>query len=118
MERLPRAGGRAEPLPDLPGGAQRPRGGTAVAKQDVKQTWKVLLNGKDLARLRPDENDMVVYVSVPAGALHAGENRLVIEQADRTPELTFGPRIRLVYAIPADAPDDFAQVAPGIATVT
>jgi hypothetical protein len=32
-----------------------------LRQQDVKQTWKVLLNGKELARLPPDENDMVVY---------------------------------------------------------
>src|SRR5438477_10301144 len=31
--------------------------------QDVRQTWRVLLNGKELSRLRPDENDMVVYFS-------------------------------------------------------
>src|SRR5881394_2849156 len=38
-----------------------------LRQQDVKQTWKVLLNGKELGRLEPDENDMVVYFPVPAG---------------------------------------------------
>src|SRR5437868_2850352 len=40
-----------------------------LRQQDVKQTWKVLLNGKELARLLTDENDTVVYFPVPAGAL-------------------------------------------------
>jgi hypothetical protein len=57
-----------------------------LRQQDVKQTWKVLLNGKELARLPPDENDMVIYLPVPAGRLVAGENRLVIEQVGRTPD--------------------------------
>jgi hypothetical protein len=52
-------------------------------QQDVKQTWKVLLNGKELGRLLADENDVVVYLSVPAGRLHKGENLLVIEQVGR-----------------------------------
>jgi hypothetical protein len=57
-----------------------------LRQQDVKQTWRVLLNDKELARLPPDENDMVVYFAVPAGALRAGENSLVIEPAGRTPD--------------------------------
>src|SRR5262245_39008672 len=32
-----------------------------LRQQDVKQTWKVLLNGKEIGRLPPDENDTVVY---------------------------------------------------------
>jgi hypothetical protein len=57
-----------------------------MRQQDVKQTWRVLLNGKELARLPPDENDMVTYLPVPAGRLLAGENRLVIEQVGRVPD--------------------------------
>ena len=37
--------------------------------QDVRQTWRVMLNGKELGRLRPDENDMV-NESRPSMALH------------------------------------------------
>src|SRR5262245_4140446 len=48
-------------------------------QQDVKQIWKVLLNGEELGRLRSDENDMVIYFPVPAGRLIAGENKLLIE---------------------------------------
>jgi hypothetical protein len=57
-----------------------------LRQQDVKQTWKVSLNAKELGRLRPDENDMVVYMPISAGRLAAGENILVIEQEGRTPD--------------------------------
>ncbi len=57
-----------------------------LRQQDVKQTWKVLLNGKELARLRPDENDMVIYLPVPPGGLMAGNNTLRIEQVGKTPD--------------------------------
>ncbi|MCP5109678.1 MAG: hypothetical protein GY953_02460, partial [bacterium] len=51
-----------------------------IRQQDVKQTWRVLLNDTELGRLRNDENDMVVYFSAPPGTLRRGENRLRIEQ--------------------------------------
>jgi hypothetical protein len=51
-----------------------------LRQQDVKQTWNVLLNGQQLARLQPDENDTVLYLPVPAGRLLAGENKLAIQQ--------------------------------------
>lgn len=57
-----------------------------LRQQDVRQTWKVLLNGKELGRLRPDENDMVVYFPVPAGALVTGENLLTVVQDGKTPD--------------------------------
>src|SRR5688572_9868850 len=47
--------------------------------QDVKQTWRVLLNGKELGRLPPDENDAELVLPVPAGRLVAGDNTLVVE---------------------------------------
>ncbi len=57
-----------------------------LRQQDVKQIWKVVLNGKELGRLQPDENDMVVYFGVPVGGLVDGENRLLVEQVGRTPD--------------------------------
>jgi hypothetical protein len=54
-----------------------------LRQQDVRETWKVLLNGKELGRLPPDENDMVIYLPVPAGWLHAGDNALAVEQVGR-----------------------------------
>src|SRR5262245_58525681 len=57
-----------------------------LRQQDVKQTWRVLLNHKELGRLLTDENDTIVYFPVPAGALLRGENRLVIEPTAQTPD--------------------------------
>jgi hypothetical protein len=73
-----------------------------VRQQDVKQTWLVRLNGKELGRLSVDENDMRLYFAVPAGMLADGENRLRIEQDPRrqTPddirlgEISLDPRPR------------------------
>src|SRR5262245_28203953 len=57
-----------------------------LRQQDVKQTWRVLLNGKEIGRLVNDENDQVIYLAVPAGGLRPGENQLRIEQNGRTPD--------------------------------
>jgi hypothetical protein len=54
-----------------------------LRQQDVKQAWQVSLNGKELGRLVTDENDMVVYFTVPAERLKDGENDLRIESASR-----------------------------------
>lgn len=52
-----------------------------LRQYDVKQDWRVLLNGKELGRLRQDENEMVVYHAIPPGALARGRNELRIEQS-------------------------------------
>lgn len=57
-----------------------------LRQQDVRQNWKILLNDKELARLVADENDTVLYLPVPAGALRSGENILVIEQIGKIPD--------------------------------
>ena len=57
-----------------------------LRQQDVRQAWKVILNGKELHRLPPDENDMVLYVPIPAGWITAGENTLLISQAGKIPD--------------------------------
>lgn len=57
-----------------------------LRQQDVKQTWKVTLNGKELGRLVADENDTEIVLPVPAGRLIDGENALVIEAAGRAPD--------------------------------
>jgi hypothetical protein len=56
-----------------------------LRQQDVKQTWKVLLNGKLLSTLPPDQNDQVLYLPLPPAALTAGENTLTIEQVGKIP---------------------------------
>src|SRR6516162_3491197 len=57
-----------------------------LRQQDVKQTWKVLLNGRERGRLLPDENDQVIYLPLPPSALVAGENTLRIEQVGKVPD--------------------------------
>ena len=44
--------------------------------RDLKQAWRVLMNGTEIARLPPDENDMITYWSVPAGVVKEGPNEL------------------------------------------
>ena len=57
-----------------------------LRQQDVKQTWKVLLNGKELGRLLTDENDTELVLPIPAGRLADGENTLVVEPTGRVPD--------------------------------
>src|SRR5262249_13535656 len=66
--------------------ANRTEWALRLRQQDVKQTWKVLLNGTERGRLVPDENDQVIYIPLPPGALVAGENTLRIEQVGQTPD--------------------------------
>ena len=46
--------------------------------RDVKQPWRVSLNGKEIARLPLDEADTVSYLAVPPGTLRQGANELRI----------------------------------------
>jgi hypothetical protein len=57
-----------------------------LRQQDVRQTWKVTLNGKELGRLPPDENDMVLFFPIPTGQVVAGANVLTVEQIGKTPD--------------------------------
>ena len=51
-----------------------------LRQQDVKQAWQVRINDHQLGQLRVDENDMIVYFTVPAGVLVTGKNQLRVEQ--------------------------------------
>ncbi|CAN5912153.1 hypothetical protein BH24BAC1_BH24BAC1_14970 [soil metagenome] len=53
-----------------------------LRQQDVKQKWRLVLNGQPLGSLTSDEKDMVVYVPIPPGRLQTGENTLLVEQTD------------------------------------
>ncbi len=62
-----------------------------LRQQDVKQTWKVRLNGTELGALRIDENDMVVYFDVPAKTLVDGANQLLVQQqGDKSDDVHVG----------------------------
>ncbi|MCA9082225.1 MAG: PHP domain-containing protein, partial [Planctomycetaceae bacterium] len=66
-----------------------------IHQQDVKQAWKVRLNDTPLEPLPRDENDLVISLPVPEGALREGENRLTIEgPADAVDDIRLG-QIRL-----------------------
>lgn len=47
--------------------------------RDLKQAWRVLLNGAEIARLPFDEADMITHWAVPVGTLTAGRNELRID---------------------------------------
>lgn len=49
-----------------------------VRHRDVKQTWSVRVNDREISRLPPDENDMVTFWPVPANTLKDGDNLLII----------------------------------------
>jgi hypothetical protein len=54
-----------------------------LRQQDLKQTWNLVLNGKRLARLPRDENDMRVYYPLPADSLKDGKNTLRVDTTAR-----------------------------------
>jgi hypothetical protein len=54
-----------------------------LRQRDVKESWRVALNGKQIGRLVQDENPMNVRFAAPAGTLVDGDNRLTIEQTGR-----------------------------------
>ena len=49
-----------------------------IRHRDIKQTWVVRINDREIARLPPDENDMVTFWPVSANALKAGDNLLLV----------------------------------------
>jgi hypothetical protein len=57
-----------------------------IRQQDVRQKWHVRLNDHDLGQLVRDEKDMTLYLDIPPGALHSGENILHIGQNDTIPD--------------------------------
>lgn len=54
-----------------------------LRQQDVKQIWKVAINGKMIDKLQQDENDMVRYFAVPANVLQPGNNQLTISTSSK-----------------------------------
>ena len=54
-----------------------------LRQQDVKQTRRHPLNGKELAKLPPDENDQVLYFPIPAGRCRPVKTSWAIEQVGK-----------------------------------
>lgn len=56
---------------------------TLILQQyDVKQNWRVHMNGQSLGSLVADEKLMLVYFSIPAGSLRKGQNEIGIHCDD------------------------------------
>ena len=51
--------------------------------QPASKSWRVLLNDRELGRLRVDENDMLVHFAIPPRTLVDGPNRLRVDQDER-----------------------------------
>jgi hypothetical protein len=64
-----------------------------IWQRDVKQTWPVLLNGRRLGSLTLAETALECVLAVPVGALHDGENVLVIEAPAQLDDIEVGPVI-------------------------
>jgi hypothetical protein len=63
-----------------------------IRHRDLKQPWRVLLNGEEIAQLPPDESDMFTYFAVPAGTLKAGVNELRVHCTGRaSDDVLVGP---------------------------
>jgi hypothetical protein len=73
---------------------------------NVKQSWDVSLNGKQLTRLNRDENPMHVFVTVPPGTLRDGENSLVIATRSAQPD---DVRLGDVELIPRPRAEELSQ---------
>src|SRR5207248_1023379 len=51
--------------------------------RDVKQTWKVRLNDREIGRLPADEDSMVTFWAIAPGTLKDGANTLLISSDDK-----------------------------------
>lgn len=68
----------------------------SLRQEDVKQNWLLRLNGKDLGKLKTDENPMIVYWAVQPGMLKTGLNSLVIEPTDTTADDILVGKVALI----------------------
>jgi hypothetical protein len=88
-----------------------------LRQQDVKQTWRVLLNGKSLGELVKDENDQVLYLAIPAGGLIDGENVLRIESPARSAALSDDIRVGELLINPRPRADALSEATAVIHVV-
>src|SRR5688500_1306978 len=57
----------------------------SVRQYDVRQNWRVFLNGKSLGSLVADEKDLLSYLAIPSGALQTN-NTIEITTDDAQPD--------------------------------
>lgn len=83
-----------------------PAGGTEhtlrLRHRDVKATWRVQVNGREIARLPADEADTISYVAIPPGTLRDGRNTLRIDGSGAAPDDVLFGDIRLIGRPRAD----------------
>jgi hypothetical protein len=62
-----------------------------LTQEDVRQSWRIMLNDVEIGKLDQDENRMTKYLQISPGLLKEGSNRLVIEEADTaTDDISIG----------------------------
>ena len=54
--------------------------------RDLKQSWCVQVNGREVACLPPDEADTISYLAIPPGTLTDGRNELRISSSGTAPD--------------------------------
>jgi hypothetical protein len=58
--------------------------------RDLKQPWRVMLNGTEIAQLPMDEADMLTYWAVPAGALKAANELRILSTGRASDDVLVG----------------------------
>ncbi len=73
----------------------------SISQRDVNNGWWVVLNGREIGRLRRDAAKQVVRVPVPKGVLKKGANVLVIRRDEKSTDDIEVGRVQLVTGHPA-----------------
>ena len=73
----------------------------AIAQQDVNNDWLIILNGREIGRLRKDVAKLTVRVPVPKGMLRGGANELVIRPPGKSNDDIQVGRVQLFAGHPA-----------------
>jgi len=73
----------------------------SIAQQDVNNDWLILLNGREIGRLRKDVAKLTVRVPVPKGVLRGGANELVIRPPGKSNDDIQVGRVQLFAGHPA-----------------
>jgi len=68
----------------------------AIEQQDVHNDWLIVLNGREIGRLRKDTAKLTNRVPVPRGALKKGANELVIQRAEKSQDDIQVGRVQLL----------------------
>ena len=72
----------------------------AIQQQDVHNGWLIVLNGREIGRLRKDTAKLTNRVPVPRGALKKGVNELVIRRAEKSQDDLQVGRVQLLSGHP------------------